>query len=1308
MTCKAKTYGAEGSHPPEVISQDSEHRFVTDAQIEQWTNGTAGQGQYMAMMFRRSATVPDTPEGGSFSFPIPNGGQWTNTILPGIDPVFISTRFFTSDGKAPQQAVWSPPVLFVQHGSIGPTGPKGDQGTPGIQGPPGNDGLNGADGVSGADGTSIIWLGEASSHPLEAVNGHAYKNTTNRKSYVFQDGAWYQMTIDGVDGLSGYSNAIVTLYQAAPAGAPEPASFTGTFTYDFASGLLSGGTLNGWSQQLPSVNQGEVLWARQASAASSQTIDTIKATEFSAGTVITSSGTDGLNSATVALYQKNTSASVPPSMPSGDFSYSFLSHVLSGGILNGWAQSVPHIATGEYLWMIQATASSTGTADSIAHTEFSAPVAISASGNDGLSIEWKGDLTLPPANPVKNWAYRDTDNGIVYLYNGSAWEMMVLDGNDGVDGAPGIDGYTPVKGVDYFDGINGQDGADGDSAYQIWLNDGNSGTTTDFINALRGADGVDGSDGLPGTPGADGITYYTWIKYADSADGSIGFSNVPADKPYIGFAFNKTTAIESENPADYAWSLIQGADGLSVYIVYHDASAAGTPPSVPTTPAGTDNGWYTTPTTNSNWMSQKVDDGTTANWGAAIKIKGVDGAPGADGLNGADGVDGADGVSIVWKGSFSSHPIGAENGWAYRNTVDKKSYVYQSGAWYQMTIDGIDGQAGISIVWKGGLTSAPLNPQTNWVYKNTTDGVIYIYNGASWEMMVLDGNDGVDGAKGENGLSVSIVYHDAPADGPAPASPTTVNGISGGWYSAPTNSSNWMSQKVDQGTTNAWGAAIRIGAVNGTNGISIVWKGDLATAPTNPQLNWAYRDTTNKRVYIYNGTAWKLMTLDGNDGAAGANGADGLSVYITYHDADPQGIPPVPPTNVQGTNNGWHTNATSKVGWMSQKVDDGTGNGWGLAIPIRGANGATGPRGSSIFTIEESDAASIYVTEAVVASWVGTLNNANAQNVARDIIGVPPGSGYSADGWIRPNDKITVTDASKRLSGTRVYIGMPTQNHTTVLASHFTNIITEVIDGNLLVNGSVSVNALGADIVSAGKIRGDLLKVTNAEITGQIRSDGVGATGLPMWEINKDSSLILRAADGSVILQSGGTLSKDFITGLGNLSTLNGFTVANITSFFETAAIGEALLSNAAVSTLKIQNNAVTVPVGAYTAGNIEIGTSWVTIQQATIDALGQPVSINYATAYHLVWTSTGYVTAELYCRLVYSTGTEIIPEYQVERQFASSSVTLRGTVSFSTMIFPAEPVTVYLQLRVNTTSNLSATTRNAFCRYLGLIGMKR
>ena len=71
---------------------------------------------------------------------------------------------------------------------------------------------------------------------------------------------------------------------------------------------------------------------------------------------------------------------------------------------------------------------------------------------------------------------------------------------------------------------------------------------------------ITATDGLPGLPGANGETLYTWIKYALDESGA-GISQSPVGRTYIGIAYNKTTAVESSDPVDYQWALIQGPQG---------------------------------------------------------------------------------------------------------------------------------------------------------------------------------------------------------------------------------------------------------------------------------------------------------------------------------------------------------------------------------------------------------------------------------------------------------------------------------------------------------------------------------------------------------------------------------------------------------------------------------------------------------------------------------------------------------------------------------------------------------------------------
>lgn len=58
-------------------------------------------------------------------------------------------------------------------------------------------------------------------------------------------------------------------------------------------------------------------------------------------------------------------------------------------------------------------------------------------------------------------------------------------GTDGKDGRDGVNGKDGINGTDGRDGVDGKNGQDGKSAYQIWLDLGNSGSEQDFINSLK-------------------------------------------------------------------------------------------------------------------------------------------------------------------------------------------------------------------------------------------------------------------------------------------------------------------------------------------------------------------------------------------------------------------------------------------------------------------------------------------------------------------------------------------------------------------------------------------------------------------------------------------------------------------------------------------------------------------------------------------------------------------------------------------------------------------------------------------------------
>lgn len=60
---------------------------------------------------------------------------------------------------------------------------------------------------------------------------------------------------------------------------------------------------------------------------------------------------------------------------------------------------------------------------------------------------------------------------------------------------------------------------------------------------------------------------YMAIKYADSVDGSVNFSNVPTNRQYYGLS-NSDSTTESTNPADYIWYKAAGGFGTTKQLYY--------------------------------------------------------------------------------------------------------------------------------------------------------------------------------------------------------------------------------------------------------------------------------------------------------------------------------------------------------------------------------------------------------------------------------------------------------------------------------------------------------------------------------------------------------------------------------------------------------------------------------------------------------------------------------------------------------------------------------------------------------------------
>lgn len=97
---------------------------------------------------------------------------------------------------------------------------------------------------------------------------------------------------------------------------------------------------------------------------------------------------------------------------------------------------------------------------------------------------------------------------------------------------------------------------------------------SDAINYLLANFGAnlsaDPNTGLITGPTGQTIAYlykYLSVRYADSADGSLNFSNSPTNRQFYGVR-NNNDPTESTNPADYIWQRVAGGFGTTKFLFY--------------------------------------------------------------------------------------------------------------------------------------------------------------------------------------------------------------------------------------------------------------------------------------------------------------------------------------------------------------------------------------------------------------------------------------------------------------------------------------------------------------------------------------------------------------------------------------------------------------------------------------------------------------------------------------------------------------------------------------------------------------------
>lgn len=96
---------------PVVVREADASQSVTEKVVNlyySWGLALQGNTSFTSVVFKRSASQPATPTGGSFDDPVPEG--WSDGVPTGDDTLWMSMRVFSANGLYPQEDSWSTPT----------------------------------------------------------------------------------------------------------------------------------------------------------------------------------------------------------------------------------------------------------------------------------------------------------------------------------------------------------------------------------------------------------------------------------------------------------------------------------------------------------------------------------------------------------------------------------------------------------------------------------------------------------------------------------------------------------------------------------------------------------------------------------------------------------------------------------------------------------------------------------------------------------------------------------------------------------------------------------------------------------------------------------------------------------------------------------------------------------------------------------------------------------------------------------------------------------------------------------------------
>ena len=559
-----------------------------------------------------------------------------------------------------------------------------------------------------------------------------------------------------------------------------------------------------------------------------------------------------------------------------------------------WSTNVVDVQEGKFLW----TKTIFHYSDGSSTTAYS----ISAKGEDGESgkTSYIHIAYANSADGTKDFSLTESENKLYIGQYTDYIEEPSTDPSDyawtrikGENGNDGVSLYTWIKYADTpTTGMS--DNPDGKQYMGIAYNKTSPTESNDYSDY---AWSLITGEGVPGAPGEDGKTFYTWVRYADNAQGG-GISDNPEGKDYIGLAYNRETPLESNDPSDYTWSLFRGPQGVQG----PQGPQGPTGPEGTPGPAGTDGrtsyfhvkySSVSNPTfssqmteTPSEYIGTYVDftemdsnDPSDYTWS---RFRGMDGSQGIPGTNGEDGRTSY--LHIAYANSADGHTsfsISDSTGRAYMGQyvdfIQADSNDPDDYTWSK--IKGEDGK--VLYTWikyadtpTSGMSDSPDGKKYMGIaYNKESKTESTKYSDYDWSLIL---GEGIPGEAGEDGktLYTWVKYADDARGNGISDSPTGKNYIGLAYNKETATESNRPSDYTwalfrgpqgvqgpqgEQGPAGPEGPQGPTGPQGNPTGITV-----SPTEPENPYIGMLWKHTgtvpglVQNATYRWNGRSWEL------------------------------------------------------------------------------------------------------------------------------------------------------------------------------------------------------------------------------------------------------------------------------------------------------------------------------------------------------------------------------------------------------------------------------------------------------------------